>query len=93
MYIYIYIFVHPWYIYIVKKHKKMRTEYECLIFRSISLPVIMNQMQTNANTDLAKDYLSKRKIPELFEVKSILVSIKINYINNILGFNDWSYGS
>lgn len=28
----------------------------------------MNQMHTNANTELAKDYISKRKIPQLFEV-------------------------
>ncbi len=29
----------------------------------------MTHMQKNASPDLAKDYLSKRKIPELFEVK------------------------
>ncbi len=28
----------------------------------------MNQMQTNASSDLAKEYLSKRQIPQLFEV-------------------------
>ncbi|CAF0823876.1 unnamed protein product [Rotaria sordida] len=27
----------------------------------------MNQMNTNANTELAKDYIAKRKIPQLFE--------------------------
>ena len=29
---------------------------------------MMNQMHSNANTELAKDYISKRKIPQLFEV-------------------------
>jgi hypothetical protein len=28
----------------------------------------MNQFQTNANTEFAKDYIAKRKIPQLFEV-------------------------
>jgi hypothetical protein len=38
----------------------------------------MNQMQTNANTELAKDYITKRKIPQLFEVK-LYFKIKIIY--------------
>ena len=29
----------------------------------------MNQMPTNTTTELAKDYISKRKIPQLFEVR------------------------
>jgi len=28
----------------------------------------MYQMQANASSDVAKDYLAKRKIPDLFEV-------------------------
>ncbi len=40
----------------------------------------MNQMQTNANTELAKDYITKRKIPQLFEVK-LYFKIKIIYWN------------
>jgi hypothetical protein len=30
--------------------------------------LIMYQMQANASSDVAKDYLAKRKIPDLFEV-------------------------
>jgi hypothetical protein len=37
----------------------------------------MYQMQTNASSDLAKDYLSKRKIPDLFEVN---FNLKIKYL-------------
>ena len=35
-------------------------------FLSISIAT----MNTNANTELAKDYISKRRIPQLFEVKT-----------------------
>ncbi|CAF4164422.1 unnamed protein product [Rotaria magnacalcarata] len=36
------------------------------IYSEYCLP-IMNQMNTNTNTELAKDYIAKRKIPQLFE--------------------------
>jgi len=36
----------------------------------------MNQMHTNTNTELAKDYIAKRKIPQLFEVNSFKLIIK-----------------
>ena len=52
----------------------------------------MNQMQTNASTELAKDYFSKRKIPELFEV-NLIHKIKIIFINISFRLNNWSYGS
>jgi hypothetical protein len=29
----------------------------------------MDKIHSNTNTELAKDYISKRKIPQLFEVK------------------------
>ena len=53
----------------------------------------MNQMQTIANTDLAKEYLSKRKIPDLFEVNTYYsIDSSRKYINIILGLNVRSYG-
>jgi hypothetical protein len=51
----------------------------------------MNQMHTNATTELAKDYIAKRKIPQLFEVK--LIQIEGKYMQILLGLNHWPYGS
>ncbi|CAF3901386.1 unnamed protein product [Rotaria sp. Silwood2] len=45
--------------------EKFRQENKSIFFQ-YCLP-IMNQMNTNANTELAKDYIAKRKIPQLFE--------------------------
>lgn len=36
----------------------------------------MSQMQTNANTELAKDYITKRKIPQLFE--ALITGLMVN---------------
>jgi len=38
----------------------------------------MNQMHTNTNTELAKDYIANRKIPQLFEVNYLKSIIKDN---------------
>jgi len=49
----------------------------------------MYQMQANASSDLAKDYLSKRKIPDLFEVN---FNLKKKYLFMFIsGFNNGSY--
>jgi hypothetical protein len=43
----------------------------------------MNQMHANASTELAKDYISKRKIPQLFEVElSLLIKEDILSISS-----------
>jgi hypothetical protein len=50
----------------------------------------MSQVEKNATPTLAKDYLSRRKIPELFEVNLYLNKKK--YILILFsGFNDWTY--
>lgn len=48
-------------------------------------------MHSNANTELAKDYISKRKIPQLFEVRSFLSGART--ISRSLGTDHWSYGT
>lgn len=54
---------------------------------------MMNQMHSNANTELAKDYISKRKIPQLFEVKKKKTNGNFNDQILSLGFDHGSDGS
>lgn len=47
----------------------------------------MSQMHTNANTELAKDYISKRKIPQLFEVGSCIsttLNISVDFLQALI---------